>query len=150
MAAVRAFDGAGRVLRRHNDAFNFAQLRSSKHSPKARNAPSMPRKRSGEGVQLAELLKLNLQETSRLPVNQCHPKTRMFGKNRRERPEMKPAIHKQLGRRGDRRQVELLPQIPRTASKNGLRTRLIAVQFLSHAEYLFKVVNSLPVASMQP
>src|SRR6266700_3286248 len=46
-------------------------------------AASMPRKRSGEGVQLAELLKLNLQETSRLPVNQCHPKTRMFGKNRR-------------------------------------------------------------------
>src|SRR5438445_12144501 len=113
-------------------------------------ATSMPRKRTGEGVQLAELLKLDLQETSRLPVNQCHPKTWVFRKDCRERPEMKPAIHEQLGRRGDWRQVELLPKIPRTASKNGLRTRLIAVQFLSHAEYLFEVVNSLAVASMQP
>src|SRR5438309_4976786 len=90
-------------------------------------AASMPRKRCGDGIQLAELLKLYLQETSRLPVNQCHPKTWVFRKDCRERPEMKPAIHEQLGRRGDWRQVELLPQIPRTASKNGLRTCLVTV-----------------------
>src|SRR5437667_10858753 len=56
-------------------------------------AASMPRKRSGDGIQLAELLKLDLQETSRLPVNQCHPKTCVFRQDCREPSGVKPAIH---------------------------------------------------------
>src|SRR5438477_10034854 len=81
---------------------------------------TVPRSRVLDRALLLDVVKIHLQKSCVLPVNQRHPEARILRKKRGEGLEVKSAIYKEAGSLSRRRQIELHPKLACRAGQDGL------------------------------